>query len=145
MNFLSPVSDLMTTSLVSVGPDDSISVVQGVFESYKIHHVPVVEGDKLVGMISKNDLYHFMSNVCKEEAPEGKNPLKELHEVPVKKIMTSGLARLEPGDRIDVALELFKINRFHAIPVTKEDRTLVGILTTHDLIKALAEGDLKTD
>jgi len=144
MNFLSPVSDLMTTSLVSVSPEDHLTVVQKVFDTYKIHHVPVVEGDKLVGMVSKNDFYHFMTGVCKEEAPD-RNPLQELNEVPVKKIMTSGLARLEPTDRINVALELFKINRFHAIPVTREDRTLVGILTTHDLIQALAEGTLKAE
>ncbi len=144
MNFLSPVSELMTTTLVSVSPEDHLTVVQKVFDSYKIHHVPVVEGDKLVGMVSKNDFYKFMTGACSEDAPKG-NLFEQMNEVPVKQIMTAGLARLEPTDRIDVALELFKINRFHAIPVTEADRTLVGILTTHDIIKALAEGELKAE
>lgn len=134
----------MTTSLVSVGPEDTLSVVQKIFDTYNIRHVPVVEGDKLAGMVSKNDFYRFLTDACKKGTPDG-SALKEFSQVPVKEIMTSGLARLEPSDRIDVALELFKINRFHAIPVTKEDRTLVGILTTHDLIKALAEGSLKVE
>ncbi len=140
MNLLSPVSELMSDNLISVNPEDHLSVVQKIFESYKIHHVPVVEGDKLVGLISKNDFYRLLSG----QVESGKNPVDVIKEAPVKSLMTKGLARLEPTDRIDVALELFKINRFHAVPVTLEDRTLVGMLTTHDIIKALAEGKLKT-
>ncbi len=138
MDLLSPVSELMSQDLISVHPEDHLSVVQKIFESYKIHHVPVVEGDKLVGLISKNDFYHLLTSDNQKTVAE------ILAEAPVKSIMTKGLARLEPTDRIDVALELFKINRFHAVPVTLEDHTLVGMLTTHDIIKALAEGRLKT-
>jgi len=44
---------------------------------------------------------------------------------------------LDPNDRINVALEIFMVNRFHAIPVVENDE-LIGILTTYDIIKALA-------
>jgi len=56
-------------------------------------------------------------------------------------IMTTGLAKLAPTDRINVALEIFRENILHAIPVVKNDE-LVGILTTHDIITALAEKKL---
>jgi acetoin utilization protein AcuB len=51
--------------------------------------------------------------------------------------MTKGLAKLDPEDRINVALEIFLVNRFHAIPVVKNEE-LVGIVTTYDIIKTLA-------
>ena len=53
-------------------------------------------------------------------------------------IMTSGIAKLTSTDRIAVALEIFKENLFHAIPIVDENE-LVGIITTYDIIKALAE------
>ena len=52
-------------------------------------------------------------------------------------IMVSGIAKLEPSDRINVALELFKENIFHTIPVV-EDGVLRGIVIPLDVIKHLA-------
>jgi acetoin utilization protein AcuB len=51
--------------------------------------------------------------------------------------MTKGLAVLSPDDRINVAIEVFKENILHAIPIVK-DGELIGLLTTHDIIKQLA-------
>jgi acetoin utilization protein AcuB len=47
--------------------------------------------------------------------------------------MTKGLAVLESNDRIGVAIEIFKENLFHAIPIV-DDEELKGIVTTFDLI-----------
>ena len=55
--------------------------------------------------------------------------------------MTQGIATLEPNDRINVALQIFMENLFHAIPVVEDDE-VVGILTTYDIIKALQEEDI---
>ena len=55
----------------------------------------------------------------------------------VKDIMTKRLAKLEPTDKINVALEVFKENLFHALPVVEGDK-IVGIVSTFDIIKRLA-------
>jgi acetoin utilization protein AcuB len=55
-------------------------------------------------------------------------------------VMTTKLATLESTDRINVAIEIFAENLFHAIPIV-DDGALVGILTTLDVIKALKEED----
>jgi acetoin utilization protein AcuB len=52
--------------------------------------------------------------------------------------MTTRLGKVAPDDRINVALEIFIINRFHALPVV-EDGDLVGIITPFDIMKALAD------
>jgi acetoin utilization protein AcuB len=57
--------------------------------------------------------------------------------------MTKGLAKLNPNDRINIALEIFMVNRFHAVPVVENDE-LVGIVTTYDIIKALASEPIST-
>ncbi|MBK8111938.1 MAG: CBS domain-containing protein [Saprospiraceae bacterium] len=62
----------------------------------------------------------------------------KLNNYKVKSIMIKGLGKLDVDDRINVALDVFKKNLFHALPVLENDR-IVGIITTHDIIKNLAE------
>jgi acetoin utilization protein AcuB len=51
--------------------------------------------------------------------------------------MTKRLGKVAPDDRVNVALEVFMVNRFHALPVV-ENGELVGIITPFDIMKALS-------
>jgi len=48
--------------------------------------------------------------------------------------MTKQLAKLKPNDTISIALGYFRENRFHAIPIVDENKKLVGIVSTLDMI-----------
>ena len=63
----------------------------------------------------------------------------------VEDIMTKGIAKLSPNDRINVALEVFLENRFHAVPVVNENGDLEGILTTFDIIKAVSRTEVTAE
>jgi acetoin utilization protein AcuB len=62
----------------------------------------------------------------------------KLENTKAQDIMTKGMGKVEPDDRINVALEVFSRNWFHALPVVQNDE-LVGILTTQDIIRAILE------
>ena len=53
--------------------------------------------------------------------------------------MKKQLAKVEPTDSIRTVLEVFKLNRLHALPVVENGNDLIGMITTHDIIIALAE------
>lgn len=136
MNILAPVSTIMTKKVIAIGPEDELSMVRDIFAKNNIHHLPVVRHDTLIGIISKTDFdvyYKALSRYFEDRFVN--ETLLRVHRA--KEIMTEKLAKLEPTDRINVALEVFKVNRFHALPVV-EDGELVGILTTYDIIKALS-------
>ncbi len=137
MNLLSPVSELMTKDLITVNPEDKLMAVKKIFDEHRIHHIPVVRFRKIVGIISKTDLLYFLKGMGKVRHPDVMNEGRLLI-TNVKEIMTTGLGILEPTDRINVALEVFRKNILHALPVVENDE-LVGILTTHDIIVALAD------
>lgn len=139
MNILDPVSTIMTTDLITVSPEDSLKEVQANFEARKIHHLPVVDDGHVVGIISKSDFLYFMRGYTNNETDAFINDSR-LSAYQAKDIMTKGLAKVEPNDRINVALEVFKVNLFHAIPVVDNGNTLVGIVTTYDIIRKLADG-----
>lgn len=134
MNLLAPVSTIMTKDLITISPNDPIEVVSKIFGSKRIHHLPVIENGKLAGIVSKSDYLFFRRGYSKETAMDDQRIKKHK----ASEIMVKGVAKLEPTDRINVALEIFKENILHAIPVV-EDGVLRGILTPLDIIKHLAE------
>jgi len=139
MDFTAPVSKFMTRNLVTVVPGDPLSAVKAIFDSQRIHHIPVVRYTKLVGLISKTDFMHFLRGM----APSSYDKLVEqnrLQNYTAEDIMTKGIATLESTERLNVAIELFSENLFHAIPIVDNDE-LVGMLTTLDIIKVLVEED----
>ena len=140
MDLLAPVSSLMTTKLKTVTPQDSLEVVKELFDTHGIHHVPVVRYKEIVGLISKTDLLHFLKGLGRDGQGEDYLNQVRLKNYTAEDIMTRGLAKLESTDRLNVALEVFKKNLFHALPVV-DNGELVGILTTYDIIKALAAED----
>lgn len=139
MNVFAPISSLMTDHkhLVTVSPEDSLLKVKEIFDTHKFHHIPVVNFREIVGIISKIDFEHFLGGASFHGEDNGitEERLKNAH---VKNIMTVHLGKVEPDDRINVALEIFTINRFHALPVIK-DGDLVGIITPFDILKKLAD------
>lgn len=139
MNFTAPVSEFMTRKLVTVVPGDSMSVVKEIFETQRIHHIPVVRYKALVGLISKSDLLHFIRGM--ETTPYDQLvETSRFNHYKVEDIMTEGIATLESTDRLNVALQLFSENLFHAIPIV-DNGELVGMLTTNDIIKMLVAED----
>ena len=117
-----PISSIMTTDLITLGPDDTLDRVRAIFLSKRIHHLPVVEGKKLLGLLTSYDLF-------KLERPDTK-----LDNIKVRDAMTTRLAKLEPQQKIGVAAEVFLENLFHAVPIVENDE-LVGIVTTFDVLK----------
>ncbi len=143
MNVLAPVKTIMTTSLVTVNPSDKITVIKEIFENNNIHHLPVVRFREMVGMISKSDFLHFLRGFSRNDEDRFVNYAR-LRVYTAEDIMTTGLAKLSPDERINVALEIFMANRFHAIPVV-DGKELVGIVTTFDIIKELASEEITAD
>ncbi|MBK9734563.1 MAG: CBS domain-containing protein [Saprospiraceae bacterium] len=136
MNILHPVSSIMTPNPICIGANESLAVAAKLFKDNKIHHLPVLAEGDLVGIISKSDFLFFRRGFTNNEGEKIEEDVR-LNNYLAKDIMTTKLGKLESTDRINVALEVFNENLFHAIPVV-EGKRIVGIITTFDIIKRLA-------
>ncbi|MEM6395180.1 MAG: CBS domain-containing protein [Bacteroidota bacterium] len=126
MNPLKPVSDLMSIDLITVHASSPIAEARKLFADHNIHHLIVESPDgQIEGILSERDLLSLIDT----DSGSRNNMI-------VSDIMTKGLAKLERGDSVRTAANLFALNKFHALPVV-EDNKAIGILTTHDLIKLL--------
>jgi len=136
MNLLAPVSTIMQTNLITVSPSDKVKKAEEIFNENRIHHIPVIDKGQLVGMVSKSDFLFFKRGFNDDQTDE-RLDLFRLRTHNINEIMTTGLAILGPDEKINVALEVFKENLFHAIPILN-DGVLKGIVTTQDIIVQLA-------
>ena len=117
-----PLSSIMTRHVITIGPDDKLSSAREIFMKNKVHHLPVVRGTKLLGILTTYDLFKYVQRDTDYESTL------------VKDVMTKHVATLEPEDKVGSAAELFLENRFHAVPIVKEGE-LQGIVTSFDVIK----------
>lgn len=135
MNTNAAVSTIMTTNVLTITPNDQVKVAKEMFDLNKIHHLPVLDDEKLVGILSGSDLLHFLRYLDKDSQEPYLNDLR-LKNYKVGEIMQTNLVTVDHRDSIRSILEVFSQNVLHALPVMNEGE-LVGIVTTQDIIKAL--------
>ncbi|MGB3079617.1 MAG: CBS domain-containing protein, partial [Saprospiraceae bacterium] len=117
-----PVSLIMSRNVITADANDTLSVARSIFLKNKVHHLPIVNGTKLVGILTTYDLFKVVG------------PNKDYDQIYIKDVMTTHIATLEPDDKIGSAAELFLMNLFHAVPIV-QDGDLKGIVTSFDVIK----------
>jgi acetoin utilization protein AcuB len=129
------IKDIMTKEVVCVSPNDLMSTVFEIFNNNNFHHLPVVEDNQLVGIISQVDVLGVMkcSNLFKgdENRKDNENLLKSLV---AREVMTAKPETLSPDDTLAQVAQLFIQNEYHCIPIVDHGK-VVGILTTLDLVK----------
>ena len=131
-----PVSIIMTRNVVSIAQDSKLPEADQLFKKHKIRHVPVVENDKIVGMLSLTDLSRisFADNYDDNQAVDD----SIYGMLSVAQIMASKPVMVTSDTIIKDVASLLAKQEFHALPVVDNDR-LVGIVTTTDLLKYLVE------
>jgi CBS domain-containing protein len=116
-----PVERVMTTPPVVIEPGTGIDVARRLMASKGIHHLPVVEGDRLVGILGMAEVVH---------APPGATAAQAMQPKPVSISVRSTL--------LDAAT-LLASGMFHSLPVTAPGGAVVGVVTSTDLIRELLQ------
>lgn len=132
-----PVSKIMTKQLTTVHDHEPLSKVRKVFDVADIHHIPVVSGDRLVGILSSNDILRISFGDFGNQDGKGLDSLLD-HNFSLADVMTKNPVTIASNATVRDAARVLGSNNFHALPVI-EDEKLVGIVTSRDLINYLAE------
>jgi len=125
------VGKRMTRNPKTVSPDDPLSFAARVLREGRFHHLPVVEGGRLVGILSDADL---------RNASYGTMPVEggTAEDRPVREAMRAEVWSVTPDDSVEDALLILTREKFGALPVLSGDR-LVGIITRADLLNAFVD------
>ena len=125
----------MKTELATVNPSQKLSEVYELMSERRIHHVPVVEGERLVGFLSTIDLMRYSyGNVYAQDERTFK---QSLDLTTIREAMSEDLLTLSKDDFVKDAADRLSRGDIHALPVVDGDE-LVGIVTSTDVIKFLS-------
>ncbi len=128
------VGKRMKTDVITVSPGDTLRQANDLLKEHRIHHLPVVEGGRLVGIVTGTDI---RNGTLERTAPGGEGSTAAENRR-VTEIMTRNVVTLSPMDTIEDAALILHRKRFGAIPVV-ENRKLVGILAKADILAAFLD------
>jgi CBS domain-containing protein len=132
-----PISTVMTTDVVSIDLDQPLSDAYHALQGAPYHHIPVMDGDRPVGMISSTDVLKLVYDV---EGASDKMLTSMLdHQFTIEDAMTPDLVTLPESATVHDAAELLADGRRHSVLVVSVDGSLVGIVTTTDLVRYLRD------
>lgn len=132
-----PVSTIMTTSIIKLNITDTLTKAETLFKKNHIRHIPVVNSNKIVGMLSYTDLLRIsFADAVDEDDTIIDSTVYNMFSV--EQVMSKNLVSISPETTIKATAEILAKREFHALPVC-EGNLLVGIVTTTDLIQYLID------
>jgi CBS domain-containing protein len=150
------VRDVMNVKPISVQADQPVSEAAQVLRKNKISGMPVLDGERLVGIVSESDLLRLLSveedsgnlwlpspfeifEVPFRDLMKWEKMRSSMDEIPKKKVadvMSRNLHEVRPDDTVEEAASIMTRHRINRLPVV-EDGHLVGIVTRGDIISGL--------
>lgn len=135
MPFDQPVIHVMTENPVSLDVNQALSDARSVFSDGHINHLPVVDGGKLVGIISSNDLVKL--SLLYDDDGSLEDFLDRQY--PIASVMQQHPVSVDAETTVREAARILAAGGFHGLPVVGYDGSLKGIVTSTDLIELLLE------
>lgn len=126
------VRDLMTSAPITIGPLDSLQDAMELMHLRRVRHLPVVDGTKLVGLLTDRDL----RRAAPSPLVPTQNPAALMEQTTVERVMVKEPQTIAPGQAVREALQLFVDKKYGALPVMEQGR-LVGIVTPIDVMRHL--------
>lgn len=153
------VREAMTKEPVTCQAGDSIADVAGIMRSRKIGGVPVLDGEKLAGIVTETDIIKLLMTKGPSddlwlpspleiiELPvrefinweHTRKALKDIRQMKISHIMSKPVYTISPDDDIETAAHRMLEKKIDRLCVVEND-TLVGIITREDIVWSLAGG-----
>ncbi len=117
------VKDVMHTELVCATMNSTLREIQHLMKEKKITGVPIVQGKRLIGLVSMDDIIQALDKGYIEEA--------------CKSYMSRNIIVLEDDMPISFAINYFDKFSFHRFPVLNKQKELIGMITSRDITATL--------
>ena len=111
------------SEVATIGAEDRVRAAVDKLGERRIGALPVVEGDRVAGIMSERDVIYCL-----------RDHGSEVLDWPVSRVMTSPAITADPSTPVLSALALMTERRIRHLPVVEGDR-LIGIVSIGDLVK----------
>jgi CBS domain-containing protein len=124
----------MQREVATLRETDQLTVADDVMRLGRVRHMPVLAGEKLVGVVSNRDLLAASLTSALEFGARERRAF--LRSVEVREVMTRDVVSVGPDMPIAKAARILIERRIGCLPVVKGDDQLIGLVTETDLLRA---------
>lgn len=121
------IQKFMTTVPICINRTDTVASAHKVMREHDIRHLPVVDGDKLVGIVTQRDL-HLIETLKDVDA----------NNVSVEDAMTTNPYTVHPDAELDEVVAEMAEQKYGSALVVQNHK-VVGVFTTVDAMRAFSE------
>lgn len=130
------VRQRMTSSPFTTTPSASVTEAQETMRSQGVRHLPVVDGQRVVGVISENDIDAALpSKATTLSAQEATYLVSRLT---VEKVMSHPVLTISPDALLEEAAVVMRDRKIEMLPVVQDDR-LMGVITESDILDSFID------
>lgn len=133
----STVSQMMTTDVVSVDETDYLSNLLESLQALRFRHLPVTDGDRLIGLLTERDLLRLSTSNLLPHRMQQDQALFERFRV--RDVMQRDVVTVTPETPVTDAGRLLLAKRLGCLPVVNAANELVGIVTSSDFVAAVTK------
>lgn len=131
-----PVSQIMTKELVTLTTKNDLNDAEKLFKEHNIRHLPVVNGNELIGILSYSDLLKISFSELSDDEMKVDTAVFNMYSI--EQVMAKNPVYIAPEKTIREATEILAKQSFHSLPVV-ENGELKGMITTTDLLNYFLE------
>jgi len=129
------VVDAMTADPVTISPEENLEEALAVMRRYKIRRIPVVLGEKLIGILAEGDVKRAQPSTLSVSEEEFNRVMEE---VTVGRIMVRDPITVDADTPLLDAVRTLHKTKFGSLPVLREEK-LIGILTDNDVLRVFID------
>jgi acetoin utilization protein AcuB len=126
------VKEVMVKEVATLDVNDELSLANDIMRLGRIRHLPVVDGSRLVGIVSERDL--FRSSLAQALGYGGEVSRDLMKTLRIKDIMVKEVTTISPEAKLYDAVRLMIDKKIGCLPVVEDDR-LVGLITETDIMR----------
>jgi CBS domain-containing protein len=125
----------MTRAVTTVTRRTTMRELEALFEKHDFNSFPVVEKEKMLGIVTKFDFLRAFAFTTGQMVPH----YDDLMRRPVAEMMTEAVVHVEPAAPLTRVLQLMVSLKSRSLPVIGPDHQLVGMISREDVMRALKE------
>lgn len=122
------IEAIMSTNLITVTPSATLAEARALMHDNRIHHIPVVDGDNLVGLITLTNVLAATDSFLRDDSSR-----IHANEIGIKDAMVTDVATVDVNASLRHAALFLERHKIGCLPVL-DDEKLVGIITDTDFV-----------
>lgn len=122
------IDAIMSTNLITVSPAATLAEARTLMHGNRVHHIPVVDGERLVGLITLTNVLAATDSFLRDE-----NSRIHANDIGIRDAMVTDVATVDLNASLRHAALFLEKHKIGCLPVLDDDK-LVGIITDTDFV-----------